>query len=355
MQLNGCINLHIGRKMKLTRKAPVIAFALAALLLSGCASETASQPSETTAAAQDSLVLYSGRSEDLIAPLLAKFTAETGIAVTARYGASAEMAAAILEEGDNVKADVFLSQDAGALGSLTGQVDVKALPSDLLAQVSPAYQAKDGTWIGVSGRARVLAYNPELVTTLPTSVFDLTDPGWKGRIGIAPTNASFQAFVTGMRVIKGDQATGDFLAALKTNAVFYEGNSQILAAIEAGEVAAGLINHYYWFEKAAEVGRENMKSKTAWFAPGDPGNLVNVAGVSVLSENAAAITFARWLLSETAQQYFLETTFEYSLTTDVAPDASLPKLSEIGGPEIDLSNLSSLNVTLEMLAKAGLI
>ena len=120
-------------------------------------------------------------------------------------------------------------------------------------------------------------------------------------------------------------------------------------------MAAGLINHYYWFEKAVEIGKENMKSKTAWFEPGDPGNLINVAGVSVLSENPAALTFATWLLSETAQKYFLEKTFEYSLTSDVSPDDSLPKLSEIGGPKIDLSDLSSLNVTLEMLANAGLI
>ena len=340
--------------MAFARKAPIFAIALAALL-NGCASESNPAPEETTAAGSESIVLYSGRSEDLIAPLLELFTAETGIAVTARYGASAEMAAAILEEGVNRKADTFLSQDAGALGSLAGQENIMALPTDLLEQVSPLYRATDGTWIGVSGRARVLAYNPELVTTLPFSIYDLADPGWNGRIAIAPTNASFQSFVTGMRVTQGDQATAEFLAALKDNAVIFEGNGQILEAIEAGEVAAGLINHYYWFEKAAEIGRENMKSKTAWFEPGDPGNLVNVAGVSVLSDNPSAVAFARWLLGDTAQQYFLGKTFEYSLTSDVSPDESLPKLSEIAGPKIDLSDLSSLNVTLEMLAKAGLI
>jgi iron(III) transport system substrate-binding protein len=340
--------------MKFVRKAPVVAISLA-LLVSGCASENAAQPPQTSATSTEDFVLYSGRSEDLIAPLLDLFTAETGVAVTARYGASAEMAAAILEEGDNVKADAFLSQDAGALGSLAGRTNVFSLPTELLDRVSPLYRATDASWIGISGRARVLAYNPELVNTIPTSVYDLADPGWKGRIGIAPTNASFQSFVTGMRVTEGEQATADFLAALKENAVFYEGNGQVLDAIEAGEVAAGLINHYYWFLKAAEVGRENMKSKTAWFASGDPGNLVNVAGIAVLSDNSGALTFAQWLLGDTAQQYFLTKTFEYSLTSDVSPDESLPTLSEIGGPEIDLSDLSSLNVTLEMLAKAGLI
>ncbi len=335
-------------------KLGLIGLALTALL-SSCASETSSKATSTATAPTESIVLYSGRSEALIAPLLALFTAETGIEVTARYGESAEMAAAILEEGENSKSDIFLSQDAGALGALTGQTEVVTLPTDLLEQVSLAYRAENGSWMGVTGRARVLNYNPELVTTLPTSVFDLADPGWKGRIGIAPTNASFQSFVTGMRIAAGEEATAEFLVALKENAVIYEKNGQILDAVEAGEVAAGLINHYYWYEKAAEIGVENMKSKLTWFAAGDAGNLVNVAGISLLSDNPAALTFARWLLSDAAQKYFLENTFEYSLTSDAPPSDSLPALSEIGGPEIDLTDLSSLNETLELLARAGLI
>jgi iron(III) transport system substrate-binding protein len=158
-----------------------------------------------------------------------------------------------------------------------------------------------------------------------------------------------------MRVTQGEEATAEFLAAMKENAVLYEKNGQILDAVESGEVAAGLLNHYYWFEKAAEIGAENMKSKMNWFADGDAGNLVNVAGVSLLSDNPDALVFASWLLGETAQKYFLEKTFEYSLTSDVSPDPTLPKLSQINGPEIDLSDLSSLEQTLQLLTEAGLI
>jgi iron(III) transport system substrate-binding protein len=265
------------------------------------------------------------------------------------------MAATILEEGKNTKADVFLSQDAGALGAVSGEATTYPIPEDVLSLVPAEYRAKDGSWVGISGRARVLAYNPELVTDVPKSVFDLADPGWKGRIAIAPTNASFQSFVTGMRVTEGDERTAEFLAAMKQNAVFYEKNSQILDAVEKGEVAAGLLNHYYWYEKAAEVGSENMNSKISWLADGDAGNLVNVAGVSLLSENPNALVFAKWLLGDTAQKYFLENTFEYSMTSDVAPDPTLPKLSEINGPKIDLSDLSSLEQTLQLLSEAGLI
>ena len=327
------------------------------ILLSGCASETASTPTGSSSAAGEagSITLYSGRSEELIAPLLETFTAETGIEVSVRYGESSEMAATILEEGKNTKADVFLSQDAGALGAVSREAKIYPIPEDVLSLVPAQYRAQDGSWVGVSGRARVLAYNPDLVTDLPKSVFDLTDPGWKGRIAIAPTNASFQSFVTGMRVTEGDEKTAEFLSAMKVNAVLYEKNGQILDAVENGEVAAGLLNHYYWFEKAAEIGSDAMKSKMAWFSDGDAGNLVNVAGVSLLSENPNALVFAKWLLGDTAQKYFLENTFEYSMTSDVAPDPTLPKLSEINGPKIDLSDLSSLEQTLQLLSEAGLI
>lgn len=328
-----------------------------AMALAGCASETTSKPSATnpSAALADSITLYSGRAEVLIAPLIAEFTSETGIEVNVRYGESAEMAATILEEGANSKADVFFSQDAGALGAVSSQTQTVALPPSVLDLVPAKYRAVDGSWVGISGRARVLAYNPELVSDLPASVFDLADPGWKGRIAIAPTNASFQSFVTGMRVTEGDAKTLTFLTALKANAVIYEKNGQILDAVESGEVAAGLLNHYYWFEKSVEVGSANMNSKLASFAAGDAGNLVNVAGITLLSKNPSALIFATWLLGETAQKYFLDKTFEYSMTAETAPDPALPKLNEIAGPEIDLSELSTLDQTLQLLTEAGLI
>jgi iron(III) transport system substrate-binding protein len=350
MQPVGCV-INLNRSdVKISKMLAASSLALVTIL-SGCASE--SDYAETSSS--ESLILYSGRNEALIAPLLELFTEETGIEVSVRYGESAEMAATIIEEGANVAADAFLSQDAGALGALSAAGSVKKLPADLLDSVPSEYRAGDGSWIGVSGRARVLNYNPDLVTTLPASVFDLADPGWKGRIAIAPTNASFQSFVTGMRVTAGDEATLAFLSALKENAVIYEKNGQILDAVESGEVAAGLINHYYWYEKSSEVGEENMKSKLNWFETGDAGNLVNVAGISILSENPAAIEFASWLLGDTAQEYFLQNTFEYSLTSNTPPSPSLPNLDEIEGPNIDLSDLSSLSETLELLAKAGLI
>jgi iron(III) transport system substrate-binding protein len=319
--------------------APIIA-------LSGC--------TPTTSDSAESITIYSGRSETLITDLLDTFTQETGIAVNVRYGDSAELAAQILEEGSNVQADVFFSQDAGALGALAKQGLTKTLPTDITDLVDASYKSKDSQWVGVSGRARVLVVNPEKVTELPTSYKDLMEPSWKGRIAIAPTNASFQAFITAIRITEGELAAEEFLIAMKENAVLFEKNGLIMQAVEDGVVDAGLINHYYWFELENEKGIGNMKSELAWFEDQDAGNLINVAGVAVLSDNPSANVFVKWLLGDTAQNYFVERTREYSLTG--VPDvAGVKPFGEIKAPDIDLSDLDSLAETLELIRKAGLL
>jgi len=330
------------------RFAPLALAVSAVLALGACASPA------PDASDDKSITVYSGRSEDLIADLLDTFTQETGIEVQVRYGDSAELAAQILEEGENVRADVYFGQDAGALGALAKEGVTKTLPAEITDLVQDAYKSDDSQWVGVSGRARVLVYDPAKVTTLPTSYKDLMDPSWKSRIGIAPTNASFQAFVTAIRVLEGDEAANEFLIAMKENAVLFEKNSIILQAVEDGVIDLGLINHYYWFELAAEIGEENMKSEITWFKDGDTGNLINVAGVAVISDNPSANVFAKWLLGETAQQYFVERTREYSMT-GIPEVAGLKPLSEIRAPQFDLSDLEPLAETLELIRKAGLL
>ncbi len=316
--------------------------------LTGCASESSNNSPE-------SITIYSGRSETLVAPLFEKFTDETGIGIEVRYGDSADLAAQILEEGDNRQADVFFSQDAGSLGALEAENILVELPSRITSLVPSIYQSGTRKWVGVSGRARVINYNPETVSEVPSSVLDLMDPVWKGRVGIAPTNASFQAFVTALRVLKGESIARDFLVAMKDNAVLYESNDVILEAVEAGQVDVGLINHYYWYAKAKEIGTENMTSKIAWFESDDIGNLVNVAGVGALNSSESTLKFIEWLLSKETQQFFVDTTFEYPLVEGVVPAADLPDLISINKPEIDLTSLSSLQTTLELLSDVGLL
>lgn len=307
----------------------------------------------------DKLVVYSGRAENLIKPLLDTIEEKTGLDLEVRYGGSAELAAQLLEEGGNRRADVFLSQDAGALGALSAEGVLEPLPQDALDAVEPKYHAKDGTWVGVSGRARVFIYNPAMVAKaeLPQSVFDLAASKWQGRIGIAPTNASFQAFVTAMRVLSGEERTRAWLVAMKKNAKIYENNIQIRDAVDAGQLAAGLVNHYYLYEKIAEVGAENVKAKHHFFGNGDPGALVNVSGVGIIKgtkRRADAEKFVRFMLGAEAQRYYSEHTKEYPLAAGIQPPSGLPRLDAIDGPEIDLAQLASLKVTLDLLADVGL-
>ena len=348
--------------MRFSRPIALAGIALAGLLLSACSSSTDTGSTTTPSAEADaSLVVYSGRSEELIAPLLEQFTAETGIAVEARYGDSAELAAQLIEEGDASPAQVFFSQDAGALGALALEGLLAPLPTAVADAVPAEYRANDGTWTGVTGRARVIAYDGEQLTAaqVPQSVFDLTDPMWKGQVAIAPTNASFQSFVTAMRRAKGDAETKAWLEGLVANEVqTFEKNSLILDAVDAGQVQLGLVNHYYWYEKAAEVGADAMRAQVAFTAPKDPGSLVNVAGVGILAgaaTDANAAVFVEWLLTPTVQQWFVENTFEYPLVPGVASVDGIPPLSELSGPDVALADLSDLPGTLSMLSEVGLL
>lgn len=304
------------------------------------------------------LTIYSGRSEELVGPLFAQFTEQTGIAVEARYGDTAELAAQLIEEGDASPAQVYFAQDAGALGAVDAAGLFVPLPASVATTVPEAYRAPNGSWTGVTGRARVIAYDPEQVPAadVPQSVFDLTDPKWRGQVAIAPTNASFQAFVTAMRVSQGDDVTKQWLEGLVANDVqIYEKNGLILDAVDTGQAQLGLINHYYWYEKAAEVGADAMRAQIAFTKPDDPGSLVNVAGVGMLKDTPNATKFVEWLLSPQTQQWFVENTWEYPLLPSVAAAEGLPPLDTLRGPDVPLAELADLPGTLVMLEDVGLI
>jgi iron(III) transport system substrate-binding protein len=320
--------------------------------------EEQSEPAATSVAG-GTITVYSGRSEELVGPLLEQFSEATGVEVEARYGDTAEMANLILTEGANSPADVFLAQDAGALGAVAGDGLLAELPSDLLDRVDPRFRSPSGEWVGVSGRARVVAYNTETLSEddLPDSIFDFTDPEWSGRIGWAPTNGSFQSFVTALRVIDGEERAREWLAGIQANEPnVYDGNSAALDAVAAGEIDVAFINHYYLFQRLAED--PATPAANHFLADGDPGALVNVAGAGILVTAAnpdGAATFVDYLLGMDAQEYFAAETYEYPLIEGVKADPALPPLDEIGTPEIDLSNLSDLDGTLQLLQDVGIL
>lgn len=332
----------------------MVAASLAGLLLAACGGPAGAGP------ADDELVIYSGRNKELVGDLLEAYARDTDAKIFVRYGDTAELAAQLLEEGDRTKADVFFAQDAGALGALADTGALTRLPRETLDRVDERYRSAEGRWVGVSGRARVLAYNAEQVPReeVPDSVLDLTDPRWKGKVGFAPTNASFQAFVTGMRVLLGDERTRQWLTDMKDNGmVAYSDNIRVLEAVDRGEVALGLINHYYWYEKAAEVGADKMRAKLK-FLPGDAGGIVNVSGAAILKGadgDPDALAFVEYLVSEKGQKYFVEKTFEYPLLPGIDAPKDLPTLESLANPGFDLSDLDSLEKTQELLAQYGLL
>ena len=304
------------------------------------------------------LTIYSGRSEEFIAPFFADWEQESGIKLNIRYGDSAELAAQILEEGKNSPADLFLSQDAGSLGAVSAAGLFTTLPAGVGAQIEDIYIAGNRTWIGVTGRARVFAYRPSAVSVLPQSVSDLTKAIYKGRVGIAPSNASFQAFVTALINEKGAQFAENWLKAMKDNgAQIYLKNSAIVEAIDKGEIDLGLVNHYYTWEVSQALGRD-IAVENGFFAPGDIGNLVNVSGVGIMAtseKQQAAQDLINYLTSEVAQAKFVEDTHEYSLIPGAKAPASLPELKSIGSPKVDLASLEKVQAMQDLLTKVGLL
>ncbi len=305
-----------------------------------------------------SLVIYSGRSESLVAPIIEQFAEVTGVEVKVKYGSTFAVAATLLEEGSNSPADVFFAQDPGGLGAVSSMLS--ALPADVVLKVPEWARASDGSWVGISGRARVLVYSTELVSEdeLPTSVMDLTDPKWKGKLGWPPGNASFRTMVTAMRQMWGEEETRQWLLDMQKNepGVFPK-NTPIVAAAGAGEVAIGLVNHYYLHRFIQESG-DDFAARNLFLENGGPDSLVMVAGAGILgtSENRDnAESFMRFMLSTVAQQYFAGQTFEYPLVEGVKTHRLLPPIDTLNGPDIDLSSLSDLAGTDALLRETGVI
>lgn len=337
---------------------------LSAGILAGCGS--ADSPANTASGqgsgdSDKKIVLYSGRSEDLVQPLIDEFSKKTGITVEVRYAGTAELAAQLSEEGDKTPANLFLAQDAGALGVLAKGNLANTLPESTTKLVEEQYSDKNATWVGVTGRSRVLAYDSRAISEdqLPASVFDLTKPEWKGKVGIAPTNASFQSFVTAMRVLHGDEKTVEFLKGLKANEPqIREKNSIIVSDIEAGSYPLGLVNHYYLYEIAKEAGKDPqaMSTKLSFFGDGDVGALVNISGVALTKNqpDADAQALVDHFLSAEGQKYFAEQTGEYPLISGAEGPKGLPALKDLKAPDVDLNDLDGLQRSVELIKEAGL-
>ncbi|MBI2954122.1 MAG: iron ABC transporter substrate-binding protein [Chloroflexi bacterium] len=312
----------------------------------------------TGQASQNTLTIYSGRNEGLVGSLLQQFAKETGTEIQVRYGDTAELVATILEEGDNSPADVFFAQDAGALGALSQVGRFRGLPDSIIKKVDERFRSPKGEWVGLSGRARVVAYNTNTLkeSDLPDSILSFTDPKWKGKIGWAPQNGSFQAFVTALRVTDGEAGASAWLEGIKKNEPkTYANNIAIVDAVGKGEIEAGFVNHYYLYTFLRERG-ESFPVRNYHPRAGGSGAMVNVAGIGMLKtarNPQLAERFIGFLLANEAQQYFAKETFEYPMALGAPTLPELKPLSSINAPKIDLGNLSDLNGTLRLLHEKG--
>lgn len=348
-------------------KQKIFIITILLLLLAACTTPEEETPIE--AAAPDSanpgnLIIYSGRSESLVQPIIDQFEEATGVNVEVRYGSTSEMAGVLLEEGENSPADLFYAQDPGGLGAVANAGLLTQLPQDILDVVPDRFRAEGGEWVGISGRARVVVYNTDAITDpdsqLPDDLRGFTEPEWNGRIGWAPTNGSFQAMVTALRATWGEEETRAWLEGIKANnPTVYSGNTPIVEGVGNGEVEVGFVNHYYLYRFTTAQGEE-FPARNYFLPSGGPGSLIMVSGAGILEtadnpENAER--FINFLLSIPGQQYFASQTFEYPLVEGVNTVPLLPPLSDLDAIaiDIDLGDLEDLQGTQDLLIDLGII
>ena len=335
------------RLVAATGMALIAAGLLAALFLAACGGGDGER-----------LTIYSGRSSSLVDPIIQKFSDATGIKVGVKYAGTPQLAATLLEEGEKSPADVFFAQDPGGLGAVEEML--APLPDSILGLVPEWARSPDAKWVGISGRARVVVYNTDALTQadLPDDIFDFIDPKWRGRIGWAPTNSSFQTMVTGMRAAWGEEKTRRWLEGIQNNRPkVFPKNTPMVAAVGSGEIEVGFPNHYYLFRFLAEEG-SSFSARNYHPRAGGPGALIMVAGAGILStsdnrENAER--FLEFMLSPVAQEYFAEETFEYPLAEGIETHPGLTPLAEINQPSIPLRELADLDGTQRLLREAGII
>ena len=337
------------------------------LALTGCGDDGSGPGDENgnedgDSAEGERLTIYSGRDEGNVGPLFEQFEEDSGIQLDVRYGDSAELTAQILEEGEATPADVYFTLEVGGINALASDGQITTLSDEVLEQVSEAYVVDDGTWVATAARARVLAYNPDNVDVedLPETIDELTGEEWQERVGFAPTNSSFQAFISGFRAVDGDDRVAQWLSDFAANdPESFDNNRAIIEGVENGTVDVGLVNHYYYYKMVEENGEENVHFLPHYITGGDPLGIPVVGGIAVLEssemqeEGNELISF---LLSEEAQQHFADDTAEYPVRPGVeSTEHDLPPLEELGPPPMDLAEVASMEETLALLQDAGLL
>ena len=328
--------------------------------MAGCSAATPSASSAPGAAPSGAITVYNAQHEELTQAWADDFTKETGVSVTLRNGDDSELGNQLVQEGSASPADVFLTENSPAMSLVDNAKLFAPVNAATLAQVPEAYRPSSGRWTGIAARSTVLVYNPSLVSEsqLPSSLLDLADAKWKGRWAASPSGADFQAIVSAMLALKGEKATSAWLASMKENSTSYKGNSTVMKAVNAGQIPAGVIYHYYWYGDQAGTGENSDNTKLHYFKNKDPGAFVSTSGGGVLKtakNPVAAQAFLKFITGKAGQD-ILQTgsSFEYPVASDVAADKALVPLVDLDAPVLDPSKLDSRRVT-DLMTQAGLL
>jgi iron(III) transport system substrate-binding protein len=308
----------------------------------------------------DGIVLYNGQHLELTMALVAAFTRQTGIQVRVRTNDGIILADQLMQEGSASPADVYLSENSPELVALDQHHLLGRLSRQILAQVPARREAPSGDWVGIALRVGAVAYDPALVAAarLPPSVLAFAQPAWKGKIAIAPTDSDFPPLVGAVIATYGRQAAARWLAGLKRNAQLFQTDEAVVAAVNRGDVAAGLINNYYWYRLRVEVGAGGMHSALYFFPGHDPGSVVNISGAAVLASSShrrQAMAFVRFLVSPAAQQIIAHSyDFEYPARPGIAPNSQLPALGSFSSAAFSPLALGNDQPASQLIQQAGL-
>ena len=340
----------------MTRPARAIAGALSVLALTTALAACG----ESAASDAEKLTVYSAQHESLVRAMLADFPEETGIELEFRDANDSELANQIVQEGDASPADVFLTENSPSIDVVDEAGLLAPLDPATLDQVAEQYRPSSGNWVGFAARSTVLAYNPSLIdeADLPASLLDLADPAWRDRVGIAAGGADFQAIVSAVLALRGEDETRDWLTGLEENAQVYQSNTAVMQAVDEGEVEVGVMYHYYWYRDQAENGLVGDDARLHYFRNEDPGAFVSVSGAGVLASSdqpEQAQRLVEYLTSRAAQERLAESdALEYAVGNGVASADVLPPLEELEAPAVDPGGLNAPLVT-ELMQEVGLL
>jgi iron(III) transport system substrate-binding protein len=351
-------------KIRNSALAGIALAATAALGLTACGGSTTPAATGSSAASADAgageITVYNAQHESLTKEWIDAFTAETGVKVTMRQGSDTELSNQIIQEGAASPADVFLTENSPAMTQVENADLFADVDAATIEQVPEEFRPSTGKWTGIAARSTVLVYDKNKLTEdqLPKSMLDLANPEWKGKWAASPSGADFQAIVSALLELKGEAATEEWLKGMKENFKAYKGNSTAMKAVNAGEVDAALIYHYYYYGDQAKTGENSQNVSPYYFKNQDPGAFVSVSGGGVLktSKNqAAAQEFLKFITGKQGQEVLKDgTSFEYAIASDVPANEKLVPIADLQAPTVDPAKLNSEKVS-ELMTAAGLL